>query len=64
MRHFFSKMAKTLLHWLRPRWTSTPDAEVKLLKINEVDEYYRSNPFILTGYRDRTGFFGCIRSVV
>jgi len=57
-------MAKTLLHWLRPRWTSTPDAEVKLLKITEVDEYYRSNPFILTGYRDRTGFFGCIRSVV
>lgn len=54
-------MAKNLLHWLRPRLSLN---DLRLLKISEVEEYYRSNPFILTGYRDRTDFFGCIKSIV
>jgi hypothetical protein len=57
-------MAKNLLHWLRPRVAANESPDVKLLKISEVEEYYRSNPFILTGYRDRTDFFGCIKSVL
>jgi hypothetical protein len=60
-------MAKNLLHWLRPRLSikeTVSSIDVKLLKIYEVEEYYRSNPFILTGYRDRTDFFGCIKSVL
>ena len=46
-------MAKSLMHWLK--------SDVRLLKINEVDELYRSNPFILTGYRDKTSFLGMIQ---
>lgn len=60
-------MAKNLLHWLRPRLaakTLIGSVDIKLLKITEVEEYYRSNPFILTGYRERTSFFGCIKSVL
>ena len=63
-------MAKTMLHnfyWLRPRLTlkkAVAPVDIKLLKISEVEEHYRSNPFILTGYRDRTSFFGCIQSVL
>ena len=58
-------MAKNMLHWLRPRLAVKEEAvDVKLLKISEVEEHYRSNPFILTGYRDRTRFFGCIKSVL
>lgn len=49
-------MAKSLMHWLK--------SDVKLLKIHEVDDIYRSNPFILTGYRDKTSFFGCLKSVL
>ena len=50
------KMAKSLMHWLK--------SDVKLVSIQEVDELYRSNPFILTGYRDKTTFFGCLKSVL
>jgi hypothetical protein len=57
-------MAKNLLHWLRPRLSLSDSKDVRLLKISEVEAYYRSNPFILTGYRDRTDFFGCIQSVL
>jgi hypothetical protein len=57
-------MAKNLLHWLRPRLSLSDSKDVRLLEISEVEEYYRSNPFILTGYRDRTDFFGCIQSVL
>jgi len=49
-------MAKSLMHWLK--------SDVKLVSIQEVDELYRSNPFILTGYRDKTTFFGCLKSVL
>lgn len=49
-------MAKSLMHWLK--------SDVKLVKINEVDTIYRSNPFILTGYRDKTTFLGCLKSVL
>ena len=44
------------MHWLK--------SDVKLVKIHEVDELYRSNPFILTGYRDQTTFLGCLKSVL
>merc|ERR550532_1193862 len=44
------------MHWLK--------SDVKLVSIQEVDELYRSNPFILTGYRDKTTFFGCLKSVL
>ena len=49
-------MAKSLMHWLK--------RDVKLLKITEVDDIYRSNPFILTGYRDKTTFLGCLKSLL
>ena len=49
-------MAKSLMHWLK--------SDVKLLKITEVDEFYRSNPFILSGYRDKITYFGCLKSVL
>ena len=44
------------MHWLK--------SDVRLLKVTEVDDFYRSNPFILTGYRDRTTFLGCLKSVL
>lgn len=53
-------MARGLMHWLR--WQGE-EKKVKLLKITEVDDYYRTNPFILTGYRDKTDFLGCLRSL-
>ena len=53
-------MAKSLMHWL-PTWLKK---DVKLLKITEVDGFYRNNPFILTGYRDKTTYFGCLKSVL
>lgn len=37
---------------------------VKLLKITEVDNFYRHNPYILSGYRERTTFGGCLKSVL
>ena len=49
-------MAKSLMHWLK--------SDVKLLKITEVDEFYRSNPFIHTGYRDKITYLGCLKSLL
>ena len=49
-------MAKSLMHWLK--------SDVRLLKITEVEDIYRHNPFILTGYRDRTSVIGCLKSVL
>ena len=43
-------MAKSLMHWLKNPITPLKK-DVKLLKITEVDGFYRSNPFILSGYR-------------
>ena len=51
-----SKMAKSLMHWLK--------SDIRLLKITEVEDIYRHNPFILTGYRDRTSIVGCLKSVL
>ena len=51
-----AKMAKSLMHWLK--------SDVRLLKITEVEDIYRHNPFILTGYRDRTSIVGCLKSVL
>jgi len=44
------------MHWLK--------SDVRLLKITEVEDIYRHNPFILTGYRDRTSVIGCLKSVL
>ena len=38
------------MHWLKNPITPLKK-DVKLLKITEVDGFYRSNPFILSGYR-------------
>ena len=51
-----AKMAKSLMHWLK--------SDIRLLKITEVEDIYRHNPFILTGYRDRTSIVGCLKSVL
>jgi predicted membrane channel-forming protein YqfA (hemolysin III family) len=56
-------MAKSLMHWLK--WPPTAaKLDVQLLKITEVDDYYRGNPFILTGYRAKTTFLGCLKSLL
>jgi len=36
----------------------------KLLKIDEVDEFYRSNPFIRSGYREPSDIVNCLKSVL
>jgi len=79
-------MVKSLLHWLRPRSSSsntkqllpsdtaaasTPkksggsENEIRLLKFTDIekDRIGMNNPFILTGYRTRVGFFGCLKSL-
>ena len=48
------------MHWL----TNWLKSDVRLLKITEVEDIYRHNPFILTGYRDRTSVIGCLKSVL
>ena len=53
---FGPNMAKSLMHWLK--------SDVKLVKITEVDDIYRHNPFILTGYREKTSFLGCLKSLL
>lgn len=53
-------MAKSLMHWL----TNWLKSDVRLLKITEVEDIYRHNPFILTGYRARTSVIGCLKSVL
>ena len=36
----------------------------RLLKITEVDDYQRSNPYIVTGYRDKLGVLACLKSLL
>lgn len=50
-------MSKTLLHLFRRRHNR------RTFKIDEVEEYNRSNPFILTGYRGNLKYIECLQSV-
>ena len=37
---------------------------LRLYKIDEVPEYQRSNPFILTGYRAKINVLACVKSIL
>lgn len=51
------------MHWLKNPITPLKK-DVKLLKITEVDGFYRSNPFILSGYRDQLSWPNCLKSLL
>ena len=61
-----TKTLMQLLKWpaLRTSHNRNRRHDERLLKITEVEDYQRSNPYIVTGYRDKLGLLACIKSLL
>jgi len=61
-----TKTLMQLLKWpaLRSSHNCRRRGDQRLLKITEVDDYLRSNPYIVTGYRDKLGLYACLKSLL
>lgn len=44
-------------------WLLEKGGRLRMLKIDEVDQYQRANPYIRTGYRDKLTYLSCVWSI-